>query len=592
MNSRGRAKRRGNDRWPVAVRAAVSTAIPVAAGSAVGNVGAGLIATLGAFTSRFGGDRPYVNRGVQLAAVSVALAAAVTVGAWAAVLPWLGVVVVSLVAVAAVWLCNALVVGPPGAYVFALACAAGVGVSAAQLAPWQLGALVLSGGALAWLVQMAGVVIDRRRPERVAVSSAGAAVAHYVEAVGSPGEFAARHRAATALHGAWNALISFQPVDRSDGTLQRLRAANHSLHVLFTDSMSATAAGDEPPGDAAATARRIAELELAPETVTTRPTDRVPLGRPPARTLLMRALRPGSHVRHVMVRVAIAAPLAGAAATLLGIGHAYWAIAAAVLVLHQGADRSRTLRRGADRLTGTWVGLILAAGILWWHPQGWWLAVVLAVLQLIIEMLVVRHYGLASVFITAAALTIATGSRRVDVGDLLLARGSDTLVGCAVGVAVFLGTSRFQESTRLRDSIADTVAAVATTLPHLAADTATLGARSARRDLQLAALDTREAADAADGGSARLRATGQRLQQAVTAVEHLAYGTITACWEMDVRASGAILGSDRAEAFRAQLDGVAAAIRAQATPPAVDDAPGFLAADVTALCEALTKNPR
>jgi uncharacterized membrane protein YccC len=71
-------------RWPIALRAAISTAIPVAVGWAAGNVGSGLIATLGAFTSRFGSGRPYLNRGVQLAVVAVALAAAVAVGSWAA----------------------------------------------------------------------------------------------------------------------------------------------------------------------------------------------------------------------------------------------------------------------------------------------------------------------------------------------------------------------------------------------------------------------------------------------------------------------------------------------------------------------------
>lgn len=577
-------------RWPVAVRAALSTAVPVVVASAAGHVGAGLIATLGSFTSRFGGDRPYLNRALQLAVVSVALAAAVTVGAWAARVPWLGVLVVSLVAVAAVWLCNALAVGPPGAYVFALACAAGVGISASGLAPWQLGVLVLAGGAVAWMLQMAGVLLDRRHPERDAVSAAGAAVAGYVEALGSPRETVARHDAATALHRAWNALISFQPVDRCDDTLQRLRAANHSLHVLFTDAMSATAVGDRPPADAADAARGIADLRRPPETVSTRPTDRVPLGRPPAGTLLRRALLPGSHVRHVMARVAIAAPVAGATAMLVGIGHAYWAIAAAVLVLHQGADRNRTLRRGADRLIGTWLGLILAAGILWWHPQGWWLAVILALLQLVIELLVIRHYTLASVFITAAALTIATGSHRVDVTELLLARGSDTLVGCVVGVAVFLVASRFQESGRLLDSIAETVESIATTVPHLADDTATLAARTARRDVQLAAIEMRAAADAAAAGSPRMQETGRRLQPAVAAAEHLAYATITACWEMDVRGTGALL--EDPAALGDQLSALAAAVRAGTEPPAVDDVPGFLAADVTALREALAELAR
>jgi uncharacterized membrane protein YccC len=583
-----------NPRWPIAVRAAVSTAIPVVVGSAVGNVGSGLIATLGGFTARFGSDRPYLNRGVQLAVVAVALAAAVTVGSWAAEVPWLGVAVVSVVAVAAVWLCNALAVGPPGAYVFVLACAAGLGVSASHLAPEQIGALVLAGGAVAWTVQMAGVVRGGRRPEYTAVSAAGAAVADYLDAVGSPEEPAARHRAATALHRSWNVLITFQPVDRpTDETLQLLRAANHALHVLFADSMASAAAGSVPAADAAETARRIGNLQQAPDSVAVRDRDRIPLGRPSAATLLLRALQPGSHIRHVMVRVAIAAPLAGAGATLLGIGHAYWAIAAAVLVLHQGIDRSRTLRRGIERLSGTWVGLALAAGVLSLHPQGLWLAVILAILQFVIEMLVTRNYGLASVFITAAALTIATGTRQVDVGELLLARGSDTLVGCGVGVAVYLLTSRFQESTRLGDSIADTIDAVAATSAHLAGtDTTTLAARAARRDLQLAAIDMRDSADSAAAGSVPLRAAEQRLRPAVAATEHLAYRTIAACWAMENHTSGPLLDSDDALAYRAQLHGLAAALRDAAAPPTVCDAPEFVAADVTALCEALREDAR
>ena len=577
-------------RWPVASRAALSTAIPITIAVAAGDVGAGLIASLGAFTSRYGSDRPYLNRGVQLAVVAVALAAAVAVGCWAAVVPWVGVAVVSLVAVAAVWLCNALAVGPPGAYVFELACAAGVGVSASQLAPWQVGGLVLAGGAVAWLAQMAAALGGRRRPERQAVEAAGAPGADNLEAIGSPAEATARHVAASALHRSWNVLISFQPfMGRSDGTLDGLRASNHALHVLFADSMSLSAAGDRPAPDTADTARLIAALELDPSTVATRHVGREPLGRPGTSTQLLRALRPGSHIRHVMVRVAIAAPIAGAAATLLGIGHAYWAIAAAVLVLHQGADRSRTLRRGADRLSGTWIGLILAGGILWLHPQGLLLAAVITALQFAIEMLVVRDYRLASVFITAAALTISTGTHRVDVGQLLLARGSDTLIGCAVGVSVYLVTSRYQESTRLLDSVADAVDAVAATSAHLAVDTATLAARTARRDLQLAAIDLRDAVEAAAAGSAPLRASAELLQPAVLATEHVAYGTIAACWAMESDASGPVLTPDEATAFVVRLHGLADALRAGTAPKVVDDAPEFLAADVGALTEAVRR---
>ena len=158
-------------RWPLAARVAVSTAITAGVGWAAGDIGAGLIATLGVFTADYGTDRPYANRGIQSAIIAVALAAAVTVGAWAAALTWLAVAGVSVVAVLAVWLCAALGVGPPGGYMFVVVCAAGIGVSASHLMPWQIGLLVLGGGATAWLAQMSGAIADPRGPEKKAVAA-------------------------------------------------------------------------------------------------------------------------------------------------------------------------------------------------------------------------------------------------------------------------------------------------------------------------------------------------------------------------------------------------------------------------------------
>ncbi|WP_457147161.1 FUSC family protein [Mycobacterium sp. URHB0021] len=446
--------RRAHGRWPIGIRAAISTATPVIVGCVAGDVAAGLIATLGAFTSRYGGGRPYLNRAFQLAVIAVSLAAAVALGVWAAQVPWLGVLTVSAIGVAAVLLCNALAVGPPGAYIFVVACAAGIGVSAAHLTPWRIGLLVLAGGAVAWVVHMAGALIDFRRPEKAAVSAAGEAVAAFIEAAGTRDEGVARHDAATALHQSWNVLVNFQPLNpRPSSVLHRLRGANHAVHVLFADAMRAAANHRSMPDTAAQTARRLAALRISPDAVATRDIDRIPLGRPRTISVLRQAISPGSHTLHVMLRVAIGVPVAGATASMLGLGHAYWAMAAAVLVLHQGADWIRTLQRGIERMLGTWVGLGLAAGILVLHPQGLWLAVVLALLNFAIEMLVVRNYALAAVFITATALTISSGSRQVDVGDLLLDRGVDTLIGCVVGLGVYLVMARHQEATRLADAV-------------------------------------------------------------------------------------------------------------------------------------------
>ncbi|MBX7449486.1 FUSC family protein [Mycolicibacterium sp. 3033] len=511
-------------RLPGAVRAAVSTAIPVLVGAAVGSVGAGLIATLGAFTSRFGVGRPYLSRAVQLAVIAIALAAAVAAGSLAADVAWAGVLTVSAVAVIAVWLCSALRIGPPGAYVFVVACAAGIGVSASRLSPWQIGGLVLAGGAVAWAVQMVGAMTGFRRPERAAVQAAAERVAGYLDAIGGPDEDTARHQAARALHQAWTALIDHQPVASGSSRLHRLRATNHAVHVLF-------ARADR---DGAELARSLGRFDTDPDTIAHRNTGQRPPAAVPARHLLRAALRTGSQTRRVLVRVAIGVPLAGFAAVGLGVDRAYWAMAAAVLILHQGAPLRHAMRRGAERLLGTWIGLALAAAIIVIHPQGWLLAAVLALLTFAIEMLVVRNYLLASVFITATALTIGTASHPLEpgqVGHLLLTRGVDTLIGCAIGLTVYVALARRQETHRLTDALASTRAALALAQPYAATgDVTSLAARTARRDLQRTTLDLLDVLDAAEAGPRDQRDAARRLRPEVLAVERAAAETISALW--------------------------------------------------------------
>lgn len=552
-------------RRAIATRTAISAAIPILIGVATGDVGAGLIATLGAFTSRFGGDRPFVNRALQLATIAVSLAAAVTVGAWAASVAWQAVAAVTVVALLAVWLCSALAVGPPGAYIFVLVCAAGVGVSGSHLPPWHIGVLVLAGGAISWVVQMSPALLDFRRPEKAAVAASGAAVAAYLD---SPGPDT-RRTAAEALHRAWTVLVTYQP--RSAG-LDGLRHTNHALHVLFTDGMRT----HPVPAEWASAARELGTLELAPDTVIGRDATRAALRPPGVLSRLADALRPGSQTSWVLRRVAVAVPLAGIAASGLGLGHIYWAMAAAVLVLHLGSDRTATLRRGAQRLVGTWLGLGLAAAFLAIHPQGLWLALVIPGLQFLIEILVVRNYLLATVFITATALTISTGTHDVDTGPLLVDRGIDTAIGCAIGVLVYLLSAGRQEANRLG-------AALSSCLERTAVATEHIHSRRARRELQLGIIALGTAYDAALAGPRRHRDTAARLSRAVTSVEHLGYLTVAASWAAEHGRDDTFGETTRYVEVLRQL---AAAVRSGSAPQ-VDGVPDVVRSDVAAVAEAL-----
>jgi uncharacterized membrane protein YccC len=509
-------------------------ATPVAVGWALGDVSAGLTATLGASTSLYGSGLPYLRRSVHLGVIAVCFAAAVVLGDWSARLPWAGVLTVSAIAMAAVLFCNALSVGPPGAYMFVVMCAAGIGIATQHQSLWRTGLLVLAGGAFAWLVHMSGALGGFRRPERAAVTAAADAVAGYLDAIGTAAERSARHRAALALHHSWRVLINFQPrAQKPSRSLQRFWPINRELHAVFADAIGAAANNKSVPPETSQRVRRLRALATdAAGSNGLASAANIPLRHPGAGELVRQAIRPGSRVLPVVIRVGIAVVIAGFVAAAAGVEHSYWAMAAAVLVLHQGFDWIRTLQQGIERLLGTWLGLALTGVVLAAHPQGLWLVLVIGLLVFTIEMLEVRNYALAVVFITAIALTIASGGHLVsNIADLLIARGVDTLIGVAVGVAVYLATTRGRDTARLPAALAATEGAVAAAAPHFAGGAVlTPAARAARRDLQIRVIELLSAYDAAVGGSARERAAAERLWPAVAAAEERAYRTLASFW--------------------------------------------------------------
>jgi uncharacterized membrane protein YccC len=139
----------------------------------------------------------------------------------------------------------------------------------------------------------------------------------------------------------------------------------------------------------------------------------------------------------VLARVAVASVVAGVAGSVFGLDHAYWAVAAAVLVLCQGLGWAGTLERAVLRLAGTWIGLLLAASVLGARPAGVGLAVTIAVLQSAVQLVVPRNYGLGVVLITPLALTIAESSG-ADVLETAATRVVDTVVGAVAAMVVLV----------------------------------------------------------------------------------------------------------------------------------------------------------
>lgn len=131
--------------------------------------------------------------------------------------------------------------------------------------------------------------------------------------------------------------------------------------MLFADTMSCAATHTPVDPADAGSARALTRQALDPSGIDeVIPIDQLPLGRPAASALLRQSLQSHSRSLLVVLRVGVVTVLAGMLGDLLGLEHAYWAMSAAVLILHQGLDRRRTTQRVLEPLVGTWVGLGLA----------------------------------------------------------------------------------------------------------------------------------------------------------------------------------------------------------------------------------------
>ena len=121
-------------------------------------------------------------------------------------------------------------------------------------------------------------------------------------------------------------------------------------------------------------------------------------------------------------------------AHLLKLQNPYWVPISCMAVM-QGVSLEHIWSRSLQRILGTFVGLGLAWLLLLTGPSPLMICISIFILQFIIEMLVVRHYGLAVIFITTLTLFLAEAgsARHADLNILMPARFVDIALGSIMG---------------------------------------------------------------------------------------------------------------------------------------------------------------
>jgi hypothetical protein len=134
--------------------------------------------------------------------------------------------------------------------------------------------------------------------------------------------------------------------------------------------------------------------------------------------------------------IGLAVALSLGIAEALGVERPYWAPISCLAVI-QGASLRAIWTRQTQRVVGTALGLVVAAGLLSLPLDPWIVALEITVLTFVVEAAVVRHYGFAALFFTPMSILIAEAPRlgAVQPATLMQARLIDTVIGSLVGLA-------------------------------------------------------------------------------------------------------------------------------------------------------------
>lgn len=120
----------------------------------------------------------------------------------------------------------------------------------------------------------------------------------------------------------------------------------------------------------------------------------------------------------------------------LQLEKAYW-VPVSCLAVIQGVSVRAIWNKQLHRIAGTSIGLLVSWGLLLLITDKWIICLTIMLLTFMIEMIVVRHYALAAIFITPLTILLAEAAtmEHSTVTVLIQARFLDTVLGCLVGLA-------------------------------------------------------------------------------------------------------------------------------------------------------------
>lgn len=453
--------------WARSVRTAVAVVTPVSIGMAVGQLGPGLLCSIGALSASIA-DRggPYRQRAIRVGVVAPAGATGFLLGGLAlghGALTVLLVVAVALFSGLISVLGNAASVAGLQLVLYTVVAS---GVSFGSGPVWVSPMLYLLGAGWALVLSLSTGIGRARAPERSSVAAVYRALATLLDAAGGTEVEQARQALTTALNTAYDAVISARSRSGGrDSQFRRLAALLNAATPMVEASLALVRERGTVPREVSGTVMAMADAvvhrsgpPMLPELDVRSPgMEALQSGLQSVAALL--AGRPageaeqqvlGYSVRERLLsawdavtsgpttwlstfRLVLCMGVAESVAALLPLNRPYWVALTVAVALKP--DFGSVFARAVQRGLGTVIGVLIGTALLVLLPFGVPILVAIAVFAALLPIAIVRNYGLFATFLTPVIVLLLDLIHRND-EQLVLARLVDTLLGCAVVLLV------------------------------------------------------------------------------------------------------------------------------------------------------------
>ncbi|WP_449354560.1 FUSC family protein [Virgibacillus natechei] len=431
-------------------------------------------------------NEPYAQRAKKLFSVMIGLSAAVGLGTLLAPYPYAVAISVGLIGVIVTFIFGALKIPGPAAVFFVLVFSMTSAMEIdPSLAPARTG-LVLLGGALSWVVAMAGWFFNPRGPEINAMKRVYGQLALLVDSIGTKNFSTERQNTLQRLKDAENVLMSgYISWDRSplykqlyllydqanrifSEVIEFYASSNKKLSGQVGDSIRTIESSigkkasidinvEEPDEMIHRLVRKIKEVQdIINQTNGSMDRD-VHISKPSVINILSGNLHKNSIVFLSAIKYGIILLIAALVAFSFEFDRSYWIpLSCAAVML--GSTIMTTFHRAIQRSVGTIIGILLASILLSTHPDGYLIVIVILILTAMTELFIPRNYAIALFFITPNAIFMAENTTQIyNVSYFATTRITDIFIGCAIGLAGTFIIGRRSASSRLPHLLSKTI---------------------------------------------------------------------------------------------------------------------------------------